>query len=404
MRDHLALWMLPFALLSGTVLAVPGLTRPADVLVDQVTAERNALAQAQRQAAEAEARAGRMAAQAQRAKDSAERERLALAALGLRIQSAEADLAAVRSQVAILSTLERRQAARLSAQQRPVAELVASLQLLTRRPPMTLFAQPGAARDLVHMRALIDSLLPEIRRRTAGLRTEIARSRQLKAARQRALDSLAAVQSRLAERRTALARSEAQQRIRATTLASSAGLEGDRAMALGDEAQDISDLLGQLEDAGDVRDRLLRLQGPVPRPGSVREGGAAARAVPAAAGDPAYRLPVLGTVISGLGEVSAEGTRSRGLTIRTAAGAQVVAPAAGRIAYAGEFRTYGRIIIIDHGGGWTSLITNMIALSGQVGERVEQGAPIGRAGVNRPSITVELRRAGQPVDIATLVS
>ncbi|QJQ33626.1 peptidoglycan DD-metalloendopeptidase family protein [Sphingomonas lacunae] len=395
--------LLPVAI-AGGLLAAPALTRPADVLVDQVTAERNALAEAQRQAAEAEARAARMSAQAEQAKSEAERERLALAALGLRIQSAEADLAAVRSQVAILATLERRQSARLAAQQRPVAELVASLQLLTRRPPVTVFAQPGAARDLVHMRALIDTMLPEIRRRTAGLRNEIARSRQLKVARQRAAESLASVQARLAERRTALARSEAQQRIRATTLASSAGLESDRALALGDEARDIGDLLGQLEDAGDVRDRLVRLQGPVPRPGTVRNGGTTGGAVPAVAGNPAYRLPVLGTVASGLGEVSAEGTRSRGLTIRTAPGAQVVAPAAGRIAYAGEFRSYGRIIIIDHGGGWTSLITNMIALSGQVGERVEQGAPIGRAGVNRPTITVELRRSGQPVDIATLVS
>jgi septal ring factor EnvC (AmiA/AmiB activator) len=404
--SRLALIVATFALALGLTLgvAMPALTRPADVLVDQVSAERAALAQAQRQATESEARAARMTVQAEQAKDAAERERLALAALGLRIQSAEADLAAVRSQVAILAALERRQAARLAAQQRPVAELVASLQLLTRRPPISLFAQPGAARDLVHMRAMIETVLPEIRRRTAGLRAEIARSRQLKAARQRALASLATVQSRLAERRTALARSEAQQRIRATTLASNAGLEGDRAMALGDEARDIRDLLGQLEGAGEVRDRLMRLAGPVPRPGTVRDNGTAASSAAAASGNPAYRLPVLGTVVSGLGEVSTEGTRSRGLTIQTAPGAQVVAPAAGRIAYAGEFRSYGRIIIIDHGGGWTSLITNMIASSGRVGERVEQGAPIGRAGVNRPSITVELRRAGQPVDIATLVS
>ena len=406
MHRRLALLSVMTALTLGLTagLAMPALTRPADVLVDQVSAERAALAQAQRQASESEARAARMTVQAEQAKDAAERERLALAALGLRIQSAEADLAAVRSQVAILAALERRQAARLAAQQRPVAELVASLQLLTRRPPISLFAQPGAARDLVHMRAMIETVLPEIRRKTAGLRAEIARSRQLKVARQRALASLATVQTRLAERRTALARSEAQQRIRATTLASNAGLEGDRAMALGDEARDIRDLLGQLEDAGDIRDRLVRLAGPVPRPGTVRDNGTATSAAVAASGNPAYRLPVLGTVVSGLGEVSTEGTRSRGLTIQTAPGAQVVAPAAGRIAYAGEFRSYGRIIIIDHGGGWTSLITNMIALSGRVGERVEQGAPIGRAGVNRPSITVELRRAGQPVDIATLVS
>jgi septal ring factor EnvC (AmiA/AmiB activator) len=254
------------------------------------------------------------------------------------------------------------------------------------------------------MRAMIDTVLPEIRRRTAGLRAEIARSRQLKTARQRALASLSTVNARLTERRTALAQSEARQRIRAASLASSAGLEGDRAMALGDEARDITDLLGQLATSGDRRDRLMRLAGPSPRPGTVGAGGEPAAAAPARSGGPAYRLPVIGTVVNGLGEVSDEGTRSRGLTIVAASGAQVVAPAAGRIAYAGTFRSYGRIIIIDHGGGWTSLVTNMIALSARVGDRVEQGAPIGRAGIGRPRITVELRRAGQPVDIAALVS
>lgn len=383
-----------------TVSATPG---GGDVVADQLAAERAALTLAQRQAAEAENRAARMTAEADRARDAAEKERLALAALGLRIQSAEADLAAVKAQIAILERLERQQARRLAAQQRPVAELVASLQLLTRRPPLSLFAQPGAARDLVHMRALIDAILPEIRRRTSGLRSEIARSRRLKSARLRALASLDTVKARLASRRAALARSEAEQRIRAATLASSAGLEGDRAMALGDEARDIGELLGQLEASGEVRDRLIRLAGPMPRPGTVREVSATA-VLPTAPVNPAYRLPVLGTVVSGLGELSSEGTRSRGLSIVAAPGAQVVAPAAGRIAFAGSFRSYGRIIIIDHGGGWTSLITDMVAVSARVGDRVEQGAPIGRAGAGRPIITVELRRAGQPVDIATLIS
>jgi len=117
---------------------------------------------------------------------------------------------------------------------------------------------------------------------------------------------------------------------------------------------------------------------------------------------PAYRLPVIGTVMTGLGELSTEGTRSRGVTIATAAGAQVVAPAAGRVAFAGPFRSYGRIVIIDHGGGWTSLVTDMISVSTQVGENVAQGAPIGRAGPEHPRVTIELRREGRPMDVAAL--
>jgi septal ring factor EnvC (AmiA/AmiB activator) len=112
----------------------------------------------------------------------------------------------------------------------------------------------------------------------------------------------------------------------------------------------------------------------------------------------------MGEVVEGLGEISDAGVRSRGLTIATQPGAQVIAPTAGRVSYAGDFRGYGRIVIIDHSGGWTTLITDLAAISVRVGDVVRQGSPIGRAGDERPTISVELRRDGRPVDISSLVS
>ncbi len=397
--------------LTGAVIAVLLAAGPsamavpvaADAVAEQIVQERAALARAMNQSREAELRAERMATEARAMQSAGERDRAELAALALRIQAAEADLAAGRARSAIFVRLLAQQRQRLAVQQRPVAELVAALQLLTRRPPITLFAQPGAARDLVHARAMIEAVMPELQRRTAGLRSELARSRALIAARGRSDARLADATEQLAQRRSELARSEAQRRTRASGLASSAGLEGDRAIALGQDAGDIGGLLERLEDAGSVRDRLARLAGPVPRPGSVNGGGGAVAAIGAALSRPAYRLPVVGRIITGYGEVSREGTRSRGLTIATTPGAQVVAPARGRIVYAGPFRTYGRIVIVDHGGGWTSLITDMVAVSVDVGQNVDQGSPIGRTGPDRPRITMELRRAGQPIDIATLV-
>lgn len=377
---------------------------PSDIFSRQLTEAQQQRARAIAQSAEAERRAAAMALQAQRSTDAAERDRIALGALGLRIQAAEAQSAEIQSRIAILQALERQQRARLSAQQRPVANLMAALQLLTRRPPISLFAQPGATRDMVHTRAMIEAVLPQIRRRTAAVRQELARSRAIAAAQARAREALAASTQRLAQRRQDLARSEAQQRVRAADLASGAGLEGDRARALGAQAGDMRELLGQIEQSASRRDRLAALAGPVPRPGTVAAGGMPVATAARAAGPPPYRLPVIGDVVRGLGDVDATGARARGVTIAAAGGAQVVAPAAGRIVYAGNFRSFGRIVIIDHGGGWTSLITNMIAVSGTVGETVAQGAPIGRAGPGRPRITVELRRAGQPVDIATLIS
>jgi len=97
--------------------------------------------------------------------------------------------------------------------------------------------------------------------------------------------------------------------------------------------------------------------------------------------------------------------RAKGLTLETRPGAQVVAPTRGRIAYAAEYRGFGKIVIIDHGQGWTSLITNLAALDVKVGDPVAQGSPLGRADTGRrPTVTVELRRNGRPVDITPLVS
>jgi septal ring factor EnvC (AmiA/AmiB activator) len=105
-----------------------------------------------------------------------------------------------------------------------------------------------------------------------------------------------------------------------------------------------------------------------------------------------------------MGEVSDAGVRSRGLTIATRPQAQVIAPARGRIVFAAPYRGYGQIIIIDHGGGWTTLVTGMAGLQARVGEAVNQGSPIGRAGTDHPAVTIELRRGDQLVDIASIAA
>jgi septal ring factor EnvC (AmiA/AmiB activator) len=89
---------------------------------------------------------------------------------------------------------------------------------------------------------------------------------------------------------------------------------------------------------------------------------------------------------------------STGLTLAPRPGAQVVAPAAGRVAFAAPYRGYGRIVIIEHAGGWTSLVTGLARTDVAVGERLVAGAPLGIAAQTRPAITLELRRGGEPVN------
>jgi septal ring factor EnvC (AmiA/AmiB activator) len=221
-----------------------------------------------------------------------------------------------------------------------------------------------------------------------------------------ALKALSASKTQLAQRRDALTRLENEGRLRSRELMSSAQLEADRALGLGEKARDIVDLMDSLEADSTVRAELAQLAGPLPRPRNP-EGSVVNAAPPAAAeadlAQGAYRLPVVGRIVAGLGEVNESGVRSRGVTIAARPGGQVVAPAPGRVGFAGDYRGYGKIVIIDHGGGWVSLLTGMIALSVGVGDTLDSGAPIGRAGSDDSRITVELRRAGRPVDIVAMI-
>ena len=390
--------------LAGGALAIA----QSDVFDPEAIAagERQQLLSAKAQSADAMARSAALERQAQAATDAADRLKKRSAALAARIQSAEADISAGEARVALVGRRLAAQRAALAEQEAPLLELTASLQQLSRQPPVSVLAQPGSLTDMVHARAVIDAAMPVIERRTAGVRRELS---LLDAARRQqavALKALSTSKAQLAHRRDALTRLENEGRLRSRELMSSAQLEADRALGLGEKARDIVELMDSLEADGAVRAELAKLAGPLPRPRNPK-GPVAAVAPPAAANAElthgAYRLPVVGRIVTGLGEVNESGVRSRGITIAARAGGQVVAPAPGRVGFAGDYRGYGKIVIIDHGGGWVSLLTGMIALSVGVGDTVDAGAPVGRAGSGDSRITVELRRAGRPVDVVAMI-
>jgi septal ring factor EnvC (AmiA/AmiB activator) len=369
-------------------------------------AERQQLVTAKQQSLDAMARSAALERQAQAATDAADRLKKRSAALAARIQSAEADISAGEARVALVGRRLAAQRAALAEQEAPLLELTASLQQLSRQPPVSVLAQPGSLTDMVHARAVLDAVMPVIERRTAGVRRELAALRETRRQQSVALVALAASKKQLAARRDELTRLENEGRLRSRDLMSSAALEADRAVGLGEKARDIVELMDTLETDAGVRAELAALAGPVARPRNPASGNPAAAPPPSAEAElteGAYRLPVVGRIVAGLGEVDDSGVRSRGITIAARPGGQVVAPAPGRVSFAGDYRGYGKIVIIDHGGGWTSLLTGMIGLSASVGDSVDAGAPIGRAGADDAFITVELRRAGRPVDIASML-
>jgi septal ring factor EnvC (AmiA/AmiB activator) len=356
-----------------------------------------ALAEARREAAEATQHYQALDEEARRATSDADRARMASEALAARIEAAEADLTAAERRIALIAAFQAEQRARLAERQGPIVRLTAALQTMTRRPAALALVQPGSVRDAVHVRSLLAAALPEIRRRTAALRDEAQRSAQLRRQSELARQGLIDSREALRQRRVALAAFEAAQRGRSQQLAGLALTQSDRALVYGEQAQVLARDLGTRDYQNRLAASLARLPGPVPRP----ETGAA----PADAQEEMlpYSLPVQGRLVAGVGEISDGGVHARGLTFETAAEAPVIAPAAGRIVYAAPFRGYGDVVIIDHGRGWMTVLTDLGAADVSPGQNVARGAPIGRAGTGTPHVTVELRRNGRPLPVAQLI-
>ncbi|HUD30574.1 MAG TPA: peptidoglycan DD-metalloendopeptidase family protein, partial [Novosphingobium sp.] len=159
-------------------------------------------------------------------------------------------------------------------------------------------------------------------------------------------------------------------------------------------------LVEEVGRQGKLRAQLAALPGPIARPQRPEDARvvAASQFVPPPEGLPTYMLPVTGRLVTGFGEDAPGQARSAGLVLAPRALAQAVAPAPGRVAFAGPYRGYDRIVIVEHEGGWTSLVTGLARLDVAVGETVVAGSPIGSAGPRAPRVMVELRREGVAVN------
>jgi murein DD-endopeptidase MepM/ murein hydrolase activator NlpD len=365
--------------------------------------EQQRLRDAREVAAAAQTRADHLQAAAAAEHDAAAQARAQEASVVASVQQAQAEIVAGQARSVIVERLLAAQRTQLATQQEPAVRLIAALQSLTRRPALLAIAQPGSIDDMVHVRAVLASALPAIRARTAGLRTELDRTRGLQADVVLARQSLVDGQRKLEQRRLELARLEAAHDARGQALGRQALVESDRAIAMGERARDLVDQMGAMGNQATTGQALAQLPGPDPRPARPGEAAGGDNLTGWTEDTAPYRLPVSGQLQTGFGEVSDAGVRSRGLTFAVTAGAPVIAPAAARIAYAGPFRDYGEIVILDHGQGWTTLVTGLGQANVHTGQSVAQGRPLGTAPDNgQPHVTIELRRKGRPVDMLPL--
>ena len=388
------------AIIVGTQGLGP-LTAQASLTSVDATEARNALAIARQQQRNARLRAEQLEQQGAQADEASDKALAEAAALAARVQQAEANVAAALAELALVERERQALSRDLARRREPLAQLTGALETMSRRPLVLAALQPGSLQDIVHTRAVLGSAIPVVRQRTAAVRGDLEQANALELERRKFVAARREAERALQQlRRTMIALAE-EQRVLAEQSAGGASREAARAMALAEEARTLDALVGGLEQSAAIRQRLAALDGPIVRP--ARPGEAAlpktrSNATADPTGPGSYILPVAGRVTAGFGESTAAGGRTSGIALQARPQAQVVAPAGGRVAFAGEYEGYGRIVILEHNGVWTSLVTGLGSLAVTTGQSVTAGSPLGRAGRADAAIGLELRRGGTPVN------
>ena len=366
------------------LLASSALAQMADQPLDA------ALKEALSEQASADAETRRLEQAASQARSEADRLRAEQAAAAQAIEAAEARISAANARFQLASAFVAAHQQQLATEQQPVSSLLAGLATMARRPPLLVLADEGGTDELVKVRLLLETTLPVIRNRTGRLSAELAQGQKL---REQALSA----RSEIARSRDGLLASRARFAALEKKAVEPALASGGGALGAGDVAiaasEDVERLRGEQTSSQSIRAVASRLaeEDKAPESPFAQEGARVTAPF-------TYELPAAAPVVEGLGAVSESGVRARGMTLATARGARIAAPADGMVRFAGPFRDYDGVLVIDHGGGWMSLIVN-IATPLHSGDRLHMGDDIGRA---IGPLQVELSQNGRRISPALI--
>ena len=317
--------------------------------------------------------------------------------------------------------------ASLVARRDVLAEVLGALQRMGLNPPPAILVKPEDALSSVRSAILLGAVVPELRQQTDTLLADLKEQSRVTASIEAERVRLtAAVGDQAAEKKRLGMLLEAKQKLEADTQTQMAA-EKQRSEALAAKAGSLKELIASLEaqadksrkaaDAakaaeqktadGDKTSAPAELALPVP------ESNQLAAAAPFSALQGQIALPVTGRIKRRFGADDGNGAVMLGDMVATQSGAIVTAPADGNVLYAGPFRSYGQLLILNAGDGYHVVLAGMSRISVATGQSVLAGEPIGAMGEARvastsvskngnatPELYVEFRKDGKPVDPA----
>jgi septal ring factor EnvC (AmiA/AmiB activator) len=334
-----------------------------------------------------------------------------------KVREVEANIEATRARLEPLDAQEKIFQKSLDERRNVIVEVLAALQRIGRQPPPALLVRPEDALQAVRTAITLGALVPEMRAEADALAGDLADLLRVR-------KDIVAETDRLAQDRDALARTQLrmsmlidQRQSMEADKQQALAAEQQQAAALARQVDSIKDLIGKLEasltpDVRAARESDRTVSGDATRPGLAALGdpGRLSPAIAFVNMRGRLHLPVNGTRIREFGGADGSGGTQKGLSIVARPGAQITAPCDGWVVYAGPFRSYGQLLILNAGGGYHVLLAGMERISVDLGQFVLTGEPVAAmgngpqitaavaTGLKQPILYVEFRKDGAPID------
>ena len=330
-----------------------------------------------------------------------------------RIRTLEGKIAATETRLVPLDQQDARLRQSLDGRRAVIANVLAALQRIGRKPPPAILVSPEDALQSVRTAILLGAVVPEMRKETEALAADLTELLRVRKSITDERDQLRAQANAIENERTRMAALIGERQKQQSDREASLAAERSRATELARQADSLKDLIARLETELDSAARAAREAARSDsKPGTAVLGdpGRLAPAVTFASLRGRVPLPVNGVKIRDFGAPDANGAAEKGLSITTRAGAQVTAPADGWVVYAGPFRSYGQLLILNAGGGYHVLLAGMERISVDLGQFVLAGEPVAAmgsgsrvaailaTGSSQPVLYIEFRKDGTPID------
>ena len=369
---------------------------------------------------------------------AAERERInsRLVETGKLIQQSEAQLSLMESRLGDLEAQEKQIRSTLEERHGSISSLLAAMQRMGRNPPPVMVTQRADALAMVRSAMLLAAAFPELRGEAEALSERLNALLNIVTSIRSEGEKLRAETARLNDARVRLAGLQESKRQSLSERQSELALVRQSAADIFKSVSDLGDLIAKLDKevaertglgtyeqemaAREQEKQRAAALKPAPERKSAELAPSTDRvamltpgrikpAMPFIEAKGQLPLPAHGRRVLTFGEKTQYGSQSRGLVIETRHGGQVVSPCDGWIVYAGEFRSYGQLLIINAGGGYHILLAGLSQIDVQLGQFVLTGEPVGvmsaaakpslpKTQESGPVLYIEFRKDQRPID------